>query len=102
MQQKIIADFEAGKVASDAKQAELKKEVAVMFLKKSSWISSCLEPCQPASLVQPLMSLDAHPDHPATLHAQAQRMADHRSRTGVPSPYHDGASGWLMRYRVFW
>merc|ERR1719310_2019017 len=27
VQQKIIADFEAGKVASDAKQAELKKEV---------------------------------------------------------------------------
>ena len=42
MQQKIIADFEAGKVASDAKQAELKKEVAVMFLKRSTWISSCL------------------------------------------------------------
>ena len=34
VQQKIIADFEAGKLALDARQAELNKEVPAIIIKR--------------------------------------------------------------------
>ena len=34
VQQKIIADFEAGKLAWDARQAELNKEVPAIIIKR--------------------------------------------------------------------